>query len=87
MRHIPRREYQVARIQPEYLSTDFNGKLPFDCVEPLVLLEMDVARRTTPAHVAVLEQEERSRRILRRYLPVCWRPPGKYKSLTLAVFS
>src|SRR5262249_42875870 len=82
-----RPEHEVASVQPEHFSTDFNGELAVDHVPPLVLLEMDVADHTPLSAAAALEQEECSRRILRRDLPLVWPDPGQDEFVTLTIFA
>src|SRR4051812_28231349 len=57
MRKVARSKQRIAWAKPERLLTDLESELPFDDVEPLILLEMDMPWWTALAHVAVFEQQ------------------------------
>ncbi len=58
VRYLARSQQRIARSQPELLLADFEDKLTFNHMEPLVLVVVQVSRRATLGTESVFENKQ-----------------------------
>jgi len=58
MRHLAGSENRITRLQPKSFVPDLRDVIPFDHIEPLILIVVQVARNTALFPVAMFHREE-----------------------------